>query len=334
MKNTKSRASRALALTFGLVLTCGSLAFAQDNPTGQAQGTDTASQSQGMNNTAQARTVASGVKAKLKGTIVERDPDTFTVRDDAGGETVVMLTDRTDVKSKGGFFRRGTNYDVTNLLRGLVVEVEGRGNEGGQLVAEKIRFDRQDLKVARSIESRVNPVEGRLGEVEAQNKTLSGQVDELNEVSKEIRGEADRANAGVASANERISALDDYDVQDQTAVYFKVNSAVLTPEGKTSLDELAQKAMATKGYVIEVAGFADSTGNVEKNRILSQRRADAVVRYLQENHEIPLRRMITPYGYGAIRPVADNTTAEGRQQNRRVEVKILVNRGVTQQAAS
>lgn len=334
MRNTTSRASGALALSFGVVLTCGSLAFGQDSTAaGQTQGTDTASQSQGTTSQ-QARTVASGVKAKLKGTIVERDPDTFTVRDDAGGETVVMLTDRTDVKSKGGFFRRGANYDVTNLLRGLVVEVEGRGNAGGQLVADKVRFDRQDLKVARSIESRVNPVEGRLGEVEAQNKTLSGQVDELNEVSKEIRGEAERANAGVATTNERISALDDYDVQDQTAIYFKVNSAVLTPEGKTSLDELAQKAMGTKGYVIEVAGFADSTGNVEKNRILSQRRADAVVRYLQENHEIPLRRMITPYGYGAIRPVADNTTAEGRQQNRRVEVKILVNRGQAQQAAT
>ena len=135
------------------------------------------------------------------------------------------------------------------------------------------------------------------------------------------------------AANERISALDDYDVQDSATVLFRVNSAVLTPEAKADLDTLAQKTAAAKGYVIEVAGFTDTTGSVEKNRILSQRRADAVVRYLQENHDIPLRRMITPYGYGEMNAAADNTTPDGRKQNRRVEVKILVNKGLTQQAS-
>jgi outer membrane protein OmpA-like peptidoglycan-associated protein len=295
-------------------------------------------QSQGTQTRAQARSVPSGEKVKIKGTIVERDADTFTVREDTGGETVVLLTDATSVKSKGGFFRRGRNYDVTNLLRGLVVEVEGTGNTEGQLAAKDVRFTNDDLRVARSIESRVNPVEGRLGEaegrlgqVEAENRSLAGQVDELNEVSKAIRSEADRANAGVATTNERISALDDYDVQDSAAVLFKVNSSKLTPEAKTQLDELAQKVAGIKGYVIEVAGFADATGSIEKNRILSERRADAVVRYLQENHDIPLRRMITPFGYGEMKPVADNTSREGREQNRRVEVKILVSRGLTQQ---
>jgi outer membrane protein OmpA-like peptidoglycan-associated protein len=62
---------------------------------------------------------------------------------------------------------------------------------------------------------------------------------------------------------------------------------------------------------------------------LSQRRADAVIRYLVENHSIPLRRIITPYGYGELQPVAENTTREGREQNRRVEIKLLVNKGLT-----
>ncbi|HSO76578.1 MAG TPA: OmpA family protein, partial [Blastocatellia bacterium] len=84
----------------------------------------------------------------------------------------------------------------------------------------------------------------------------------------------------------------------------------------------------TKGYVIEIKGYADSTGDVARNRVLSQQRADAVVRYLQENHDIPLRRMITPYGYGEMRPVADNSSPDGRRQNRRVEVKLLVSRGI------
>ena len=98
------------------------------------------------------------------------------------------------------------------------------------------------------------------------------------------------------------------------------------------LDDLAMKLSALKGYVIEVAGFTDATGSVEKNRALSEKRADSVVRYLQENHDIPLRRMITPFGYGETRFVSDNDTQEGREQNRRVEVKILVNRGLNQQA--
>ena len=261
------------------------------------------------------RVVTSGARTKVSGIIIRREADTFSVADDSNTETVVLLTDRTSVKSKGGFFRSGKDYAVTSLLRGLRVEVEGRGNSDGQLVADKIRFDSGDLKFAKVVDSRVAPVE------EA-NKRLSGQVEEAGELSKLARNEAGKAN-------ERISALDDYAVQDSIAVLFKVNSAIISPEDRKALDELAQKAAATKGYVIEIAGFADSTGNTARNRVLSQQRADAVVRYLQENHDIPLRRMITPFGYGDLKPVADNTSEEGRRQNRRVEVKILVSKGIS-----
>jgi outer membrane protein OmpA-like peptidoglycan-associated protein len=261
------------------------------------------------------RAVAAGQKAKLKGSIVRRDAETFSIRDEQDIETVVLLTERTSVKSKGGFLRTGKNYDVTSLLRGLPVEVEGVGNQEGQLVAEKVRFENSDLKVAKLVEKRVGPVEQA-------NERLAGQVGEVGEVSKMARAEAGRAH-------ERISSLDDYNVQDSANVYFKVNSYIISPEDQRALDELAQKALTTRGYVIEITGHADSSGNAQRNRELSQRRADAVVRYLQENHDIPLRRMITPFGYGQLRPAADNNTPEGRRQNRRVEVKILVSRGMT-----
>jgi OmpA-OmpF porin, OOP family len=314
MRVSRQAMSGFLALAFVFVSMCAPYTFGQDNAA-QTKPQDTGYRP-GIRN------VPSGQKQKLKGRIVRRDADTFSVRDAQDMEVVVMLTDRTSVKSKGGFFRSGKNYDVTSLLRGLPVEIEGRGNQEGQLVAEKVRFDSSDLKVAQTVESRVAPVE-------RENQRISGQVDELNEVSKAAKSEAERANAGVATTNERISALDDYVVQDVSTVYFNVNSAVLLPESKQSLDQIAQKAMGTKGYVIEIAGFTDSSGNMQKNRALSERRADAVVRYLQENHDIPLRRMITPFGYGQMKPVADNTTPEGRRQNRRVEVKILVSRGIT-----
>jgi OOP family OmpA-OmpF porin len=320
------RMLRSIAFAFALALTLSPLAFSQTD-----------------NNQTRARSVASGEKMKIKGVVVKRDADTFTVRDLTGNDTVVRLTDRTSVKSNGGFLRTGTNYGTTNILRGLNLEVEGRGGSNGELVADKIRFNETDLRTARAVESRANPLEeqakateGRLSEVEQNAQKLSGQLDELAAVSNAARGgakaaqdTADQAVAGVNQTNERISALDDYVPQETAAVNFRVGSSVLNPDAKSKLDAVATKALNAKGYVLEVTGFADSTGGTERNRALSQRRADAVIRYLVEQHKIPLRRIITPYGFGEMEPVADNKTREGRAQNRRVEVKILVNKGLT-----
>jgi OOP family OmpA-OmpF porin len=295
---------------------------------------------------ASSRSVASGEKIKIKGVVTRRDADTFTIRDNNGVDTVVRLDDRTSVKTKGGFLRSGANFGQTQILRGLNVEVEGRGNTAGELLAEKVRFNESDLRVARAVESRAAPLEDRasntetkLSQVEQNAQRLSGQLDELSAVANTAKGgaraaqeTADSAVAGVNATNERISALDDYVPQAVLAVNFKLGSAVLSPDSKAKLDEVATKALNAKGYVLEVSGFADSTGSVERNRALSQRRADAVIRYLVENHSIPLRRIVTPYGYGESHPVADNTSRDGRAQNRRVEVKLLVNKGLMQQA--
>ena len=328
---TSFRMFRSLALAFGLALVLSPLALGQDNNKSAAT---------------RARTVASGEKMKIKGVVVKRDADTFTVRDLTGNDTIVRLTDRTSVKSSGGFLRSGTNYGSTNILRGLNLEVEGRGGSSGELVADRVRFSETDLRTARTVETRANPLEerasaaeGRLSEVEQNAQKLSGQLDELAAVSNAARGgakaaqdTADSAVAGVNATNERISALDDYTPQETAAVNFRTGSAVLLPDAKTKLDEIATKALNAKAYVVEVTGHADATGNANFNRQLSQRRADAVIRYLVEQHKIPLRRIITPYGFGATEPIADNKTREGRSQNRRVEVKILVNKGLTQPA--
>jgi outer membrane protein OmpA-like peptidoglycan-associated protein len=136
----------------------------------------------------------------------------------------------------------------------------------------------------------------------------------------------------VRATNERISALDDYEAQQGVTLNFRVNSAVLSPDAKTQLDQIAQQALNAKGYVIEVSGHASADGATDYNRRLSQKRADTVVRYLAENHRIPLRRIITPFGYGESQQVAENTSRAGREQNRRVEVRVLVNRGLLQGA--
>jgi OmpA-OmpF porin, OOP family len=326
MNTNRASFARLLALAFVVVLSGAALAQAQD-----ASATEQS----------RVRQVASGQKTKIRGVIVVRDPDSITVRDTTNTDTVVALTDTTSVKSNGGFLRAGTNYDVTNLLRGLIVEVEGTGNTSGQLIAKKIRFDKQDLKTATALESRVSPVEDRVSTVERESKALAGQVDELSELSKLAKDEADkanaeaaRANAGVEATNVRISNLDNFDVKTQVSVLFKVNSAVLTPEAMADLDKLAEDASNQQGYILEVAGFTDTTGSMAKNLALSQRRADAVVQYLAGVRSIPLRRIVTPAGYGALKPVADNTTRDGRMQNRRVEVNLLVNKGLMTETAS
>ncbi len=296
--------------------------------------------------TTSSRTIASGQKMKLKGVVTRRDADTFTVRDNNGVDTVVRLDDRTSVKAKGGFLRSGANYAQTQILRGLNLEVEGRGDAAGVLVAEKVRFNESDLRVARAVESRAAPLEDRattteskLSQVEQNAQRLSGQLDELAAVANTAKGgakaaqeTADSAIAGVNATNDRISALDDYEPQSVAAINFKVGSAVLSQDAKAKLDDVATKALNSKGYVVEVSGFADATGSIARNRALSQRRADSVIRYLVENHRIPLRRIVTPYGYGETNPVAENTSREGRAQNRRVEVKLLVNKGLIQAA--
>jgi len=266
------------------------------------------------------RSVPSGSKMKFRGVVIDRNGDTFTIRDRSRADYSVLITDNTSIKTHGGFLRSGKKYPVTDILRGLIVEVEGKGDNAGTLVAEKIRFNESDMRAAITSDTRVSPVE-------ANQERMAGQMDELYAVAAEARAE-------VKAVNERVSALDDYDVQDTVSVTFRVNSAVLSPEAKQQLDDLATKTQGARAFMIEVAGHTDSTGSDAKNLRLSQQRADAVVQYLAVQHKIPLRRFVTPMGYGKTDSVADNTTAAGRQQNRRVDVKMIINRGLNQSTTS
>jgi outer membrane protein OmpA-like peptidoglycan-associated protein len=324
-------------------------AIAQD----QAQ----ASQAGAAATATQTSKVAVGRKQKLSGVVISREADKMIVRDINGSDVAVTVSGATKItEKKANPFRSAKNYPVTALLRGLEVEVEGRGDSSGVLVAEKVKFTDDDFGVARSLDSRVAPVETRVTSTEgrmdgAENRLtaaeqnaqrLSGQLEELAAVANTARGGAKAAqetadqalaaakanSAEIQTTNDRISAIDNYEAKQNIAVNFKVNSAVLSDEAKAALDEIATQAKNEKGYLIQVTGYASADGTEAKNRALSERRADAVRRYLAE-HDIPLHRMINPFGFGELKPVAENDTREGRKQNRRVEVAILVNKGLT-----
>jgi OmpA-OmpF porin, OOP family len=313
MKVNEIMRLRPLALVCGLALffVATPMVFAQQTP---AKNT--------IKPTLKIQSVPNGAKVKFRGVVMSRDADTFTMRDRNRTDYEVLLTGATSVKSEGSLLRFGIGkkYAMADILRGLIIEVEGRGNSQGQLVADKVRFRESDLRAAITTDTRVNPVEEN-------QERLSGQMDELATIAAEARNE-------VRQANERITSLDDYDVQETATVNFSLNSAVLSPDAKRQLDALAQKALNAKGYMVEVSGHADSTGSDAKNFVLSQRRAESVIQYLAVTHKIPVRRFVTPMGYGKTEAVADNKTASGRAQNRRVEVKVLLNRGMSQGAST
>lgn len=145
-------------------------------------------------------------------------------------------------------------------------------------------------------------------------------------------GEADTAaNLAVHRADSLesvVKGLDDYKPAGDVAVTFGFDKAVLTKADHAQLDDFAAKLGAAQSFILEVTGGTDSTGSAQYNYELSQRRADAVVQYLASKYEIPAHRFYL-IGIGKDKEIAPNTTAEGRKQNRRVEVRLLTNTTVT-----
>lgn len=285
----------------------------------------------------QIRSIPAGESVKkLKGVVTKRDPDSFKMTDPNGGsQVVVLLTAETEVKShKRGVLRGSKEYGASYILRGLRLEVDGVGNSEGQLVADKIRFDEQDLRAAQALRSTVDPIEAEMTEKfkqqQAENERLAGQIEENRAMTTQAQAAAEKAQQTADYANNRINGLDDFDSIKTITVPFATNSATLGPKAKATIDEAAAwvKTQNTKGWVMAVIGYADSTGSSQRNIDLSERRANAVIYYIVSKYKMPLNRLVQPFGYGQLEPVADNKTKEGRAKNRRVEIRLMVNKGI------
>ena len=290
------------------------------------------------------RSIPNGEEVKkFRGIVIKREPDSFTMGETMGGpQTVVLLTERTEVKShKRGVFRGSKEYGPSFILRGLRLEVDGVGNAEGQLVADKIRFDEQDLRTAQALKSTVDPVEAEMREKlrlqQAEQERLAGELEENRALTAQAQASANAAGDAAKKAqqtadyaNNRINGLDDFDPIKTVTVYFKTGSAVLGPQAKAAIDEAAAwvKTQDTKGWVMAVIGYADSTGSSARNIDLSERRANAVIYYIVSKYKMPLNRLVQPFGYGQLEPVAENTTKAGRAKNRRVEIRLMVNKGI------
>jgi outer membrane protein OmpA-like peptidoglycan-associated protein len=295
------------------------------------------------------RTFTAGQQTKVQGTIISRNGQTIKLRGDDDSIGTIDLTNDTRIQLKRGLFRGKSAMNADSLVSGLRIEVQGKGNDRGELVADRVIFDPNSMKASRQIDTRVSPLEARTGSLEGRAGQLEGRAGQLENRAGQmenrqgqlenqekqtqqqvgqVKVSADQANQGVNDVNQRVSNLDQYQQKYKETVYFRTGSSVLAPSEKQKLDAVIQQTQNEKGYLVEVAGFADTTGNATLNQNLSEARANAVVRYLEQQGNIPIHRILTPTGMGTSHEAADNKTSAGRKLNRRVEVTVLINQGV------
>jgi OmpA-OmpF porin, OOP family len=280
---------------------------------------------------------AGGDKAEVKGMIISRTGETLIVKS-GEGTTTVVLTDETTTKDDKGLFglSKEPMSDVV-LIPGLKVNVDGESDEKGRVVAKTITVDGDDLETAQMVEAGLHPtaqqvaanvqtLEGHQQALESHNERLSALEKQQNNAAQQQQIE--QSIKATEENTNRFTALSEYDVKGQATVKFNVGSSAISPEDEEQLKQVAQTATALTGYIIEVTGYADSTGSAAMNTKLSEDRAKAVVTFLMQQGNVPVRHIVAPGAMGEYGAVAPNETKAGRAENRRVEVKVFVNKGI------
>ena len=285
---------------------------------------------------------ASGDKAKVQGMIISRAGETMVVQNSEGKITVV-LGDETRTKDNTGLFgldRKELSHVV--LIPGLKVSVDGVSDDQGRVAAKTITVDGDDLETAELIQAGLHPTAEQVAAnvetlAEHQDKIETNKVQiaahkqyiETNQQNIAINKQQIEANIkNIEENTQRFMALSEYDVKGQATANFEVGSSKISAKDQIELKELANAATGLKGYIIEVMGYADSTGNAAMNTKLSEKRAKAVITYLVQQGSVPVRHIVAPGAMGEYGEAASNEAAAGRGENRRVEVKVLVNKGV------
>jgi OOP family OmpA-OmpF porin len=284
---------------------------------------------------------SNGEKTKVQGVITGRTGETLTINS-AGTNVVVVLNDDTKVQQPKGLGLRKKQMSATVLVPGLKVSVDGVGDAQSRVVAKSITFSSDDLEMAEAIQAGLTPTKHAVA-TNAQNIQTNKQATETNAqgiAANQVQTAANKqqiaANQEQIDANQqdiqqntkRFSELSEYDTKGDAVVNFAVGSAVISAKDKATLKQLTQSATGLTGYLIQVKGFADSSGNAAMNQKLSMDRAQEVIAFLLQDCNVPVRHIVAPGAMGTVDPAATNETAQGRAENRRVEVKVLVNKGL------
>lgn len=271
-------------------------------------------------------------KVKVKGLITGRDGDNLTLK--AKDENLtVEINDATKVEEPKGLLKlRKKEMGFTALMPGLRVEVEGINDMKNHVVADKIKFSGDDLKMAEAMQAGLTPTQQAVAANKQAIATNQANIAENQQgIAQNQQGiEANRQQIAEneKQVSDRFNSLTDFETKDSANVYFASGSKKISPKDQAALKQLAQQASSLKGYIIEVKGFADSSGNPAMNQRLSMDRAQEVIAFLLQDCNVPARRVVAPGAMGESNPAAPNETSQGRSENRRVEVKVLVNRGL------
>ena len=277
-----------------------------------------------------------GDETQVKGMIIARTGETLVVNGPDGRSTVVLTGD-TNTKDDTGLFGLDEHLANAVLIPGLKVRVDGVSDEQGRVVAKTITVDGDDLETAEMIQSGLHPtaqqVAANVQALEAHQQALEGHNARLSALEKQQNNPAQQQQIeqnikAIEETTNRFTALSEYDVKGQATVKFNVGSSTISPEDEEQLKQVAQTATALTGYIIEVTGYADSTGSAAMNTKLSEDRAKAVFTFLMQQGTVPVRHIVAPGAMGEYGAVAPNETKAGRAENRRVEVKIFVNKGI------
>ena len=285
---------------------------------------------------------ASGDKAKVQGMIISRAGETMVVQN-SEGKTTVVLADDTRTKDNVGLFgldRIELSHVV--LIPGLKVSVDGVSDDQGRVAAKTITVDGDDLETAELIQAGLHPTAQQVAtnmqtlaeqqeKIESNKVQLAAQREYIDQNTQNIAANKQQIDQNIKDTQEntdRFMALGEYDVKGQATLNFDVGSSKIAAKDQIALKELANNATRLTGYIIEVTGYADSTGNAAMNTKLSEDRAKAVITYLVQQGEVPVRRIVAPGAMGEYGAAATNETKAGRAENRRVEVKVLVNKGI------
>jgi len=270
--------------------------------------------------------ISNGELVKTRGLITSRDGETLTLKTLETGNLVVVLTDDTKVMQPKGLLKvRKQEMGVTALMPGLKIQVEGVGDAQNRVVANTIKFSNDDLKTAEAIQAGLVPTEKA---VQTNKENIETNKEDITANKVKIAANREKIDENEQEVNKRFSDLSEYDTKHSAMIYFATGSTTLSKDDKDALTQLAQGAVSLKGYIVQVKGFADSSGNPAMNQRLSMERAQGVIAFLLQSCNVPLRHIVAPGAMGEADPAAPNETAQGRKENRRVEVKVLVNRGV------
>jgi outer membrane protein OmpA-like peptidoglycan-associated protein len=292
-----------------------------------------------------AQTFTAGQKGKVKGVIKSRSGDLVKVQDDKTGSlAVVKITDDTKVlrDKHRVVFHRHEDMDVTAMVPGLTISAEGVGNADSQLEASKITFSpdafaievaqQQEImankSAASNAQSTANQGVTAAGDAQSSANQAQTSANQAGSMAQAAGGVAVMNAADIQTVNKRVSDLDDYKTVAEAVVYYPTGQYTLDDAAKADLDKLAALALTTDGYMIEVAGYASKTGTKSANQQLSEDRAAAVANYLRNKGSIPMRRILAPAGFGSTHPDATNSDPQGRALDRRVDVKLIVNKGL------